>query len=61
MRTVHTQNNQTRYSYEVHAMTEGGDVTLLDGLPDHATARAIERAIEQHLDIVDQRMPGEYV
>ena len=61
VRKTHRSKNGTRYTYQVHAQTDDGDLKLLSGLPGYEVAHAIERAIEQHLDIADHRMPDEYV
>ncbi len=52
---------QKRFDYSVRALLEDGrDVVFLRGLKDPAAAFYLEQCIEQHLQIDDERVHGEY-
>jgi hypothetical protein len=57
---VHQSDNSTRYSYEVHAVTQSGDKEkLLSNLGETEQALYIEQELERHLGIRDQPIRGE--
>lgn len=58
--TEHRGKHGTRYSYDVNAMKQDNTKQKLIGnLQDIQQALYLEQKLEQHLEIVDQRVPGE--
>ena len=58
---VSHNNNGTSVSYQLHAlMTDGKSQKLLDNNQDENTPLAVERMIEVHLGIDDQRVAGDH-
>jgi|LNFM01.1.fsa_nt_gb hypothetical protein len=58
--TVQNVGNKGARSYELHAIVSNGPtVSIAKGLTDERQALFLERTIEDHLGIVDQRVPGE--
>lgn len=57
---THHGKHGTRYSYDVNAMKQDDTKQKLIGnLQDVQQALFLEQKLEQHLEIVDQRVPGE--
>jgi hypothetical protein len=60
---VRRNKNTVTRTYEIHASLQGGIRTkkLISGLSEADQALFLEQEIEEHLEIVDQNVPGSYV